>query len=582
MMMMIACHQWSSVAIAVPVLWYVAAVLLADAVTTTLDNYLTSGCPTHCTCYFSKSPVSTSPLRTANCSDIIFSTKFHLSRQTESLVVSGSRVDLPILTAVLFRDGNQLRQLVLSRGRLHSFNGLAAPETLQSVVASHNELVSLPDATFVRLASLILLDLSHNRLEVIHRYAFSGLTLLRQLDLSRNHLSGAFEGFRWVCELRRLEVLNLSHNGIHVLDDSTFACSWNHPLPPPHRWSDDPDSTDFNVSFTHLRVLDLSFNRIRHIHNGAFIGLGRIDEIRLNDNALLGLPVHVVQLTPDVELWDLSGNEVEVIETGSFKDNHRLQELRLNRVRRLRIVDCGTFVNLTSLRRLELSQNHNLRYISRSAFVDVPALTSLVLTDSGLETLEFQVIDSLPALRELSLRGNPLTCDCTVLSLLRHVHDFNRNLSTDMHQRAVCASPAESPDATTLSSYQLSENTTTFNNDVYTDTWSTVTTDSTVKWSPTTTTSEVLLNSTETTVELSSSVQDSSTASSRCSPRILALFDHEIHATVTDILRLDCRAVGFPVPTVSWLLPVDVIDGDMSTSHGTHVIYAAYFVEHRV
>jgi len=146
----------------------------------------------------------------------------------------------------------------------------------------------------------------------------------------------------------------------------------------------------------------------------------------------------------------------------------------------------------------------------------------------------------------------------------------------------VCASPAESPDATTLSSYQLSENTTTFNNDVYTDTWSTVTTDSTVKWSPTTTTSEVLLNSTETTVELSSSVQDSSTASSRCSPRILALFDHEIHATVTDILRLDCRAVGFPVPTVSWLLPVDVIDGDMSTSHGPRVIYAAYFVEHRV
>jgi len=282
-----------------------AVVLLADAVTMTPDDWLNSDCPTHCNCNYTESPISTLPLRTANCFDVIFSsTKFHLSSEIESLVVSGSRVDLPILTAVLFRDGNQLRELVLSRGRLHSFDGLAAPETLQSVVASHNELVSLPDATFVRLASLRLLDLSHNRLEVIHRYAFAGLGQLRQLDLSANHLSGAFEGLRWVCELRRLEVLNLSHNGIHVLDDSTFACSWHPPPPMLRRWSkyDDTDSTTFNDTSTHLQIVDLSSNRIRHIHNGAFIGLGRVDEIRLNDNALIGLPVHVIQLTPDIKV----------------------------------------------------------------------------------------------------------------------------------------------------------------------------------------------------------------------------------------------------------------------------------------
>ena len=318
--------------IAVTVLSYVAAVLVADVVTTTSDDYLTSGsgCPAHCTCYFTKSLVSELPLRTVNCSDVIFSsTKFNLSRQAESLVVSGSRVDLPILTAILFRDGNQLRELVLSRGRLHSFDGLAAPETLQSVVASHNELVSLPDATFVRLASLTLLDLSHNRLEVIHRYAFTGLRRLRQLDLSGNHLSGAFEGLRWVCELRRLEMLNLSHNGIHVIDDSTFACSRQPPLPLPlsRRWSKsgDRDTTSFNTSFAHLRVVDLSFNRIRHVHRGAFVGLGRVDEIRLNDNALFGLPVHVVQMTLTTHCLDfrstwytdnaLFGLPVHVIQT---------------------------------------------------------------------------------------------------------------------------------------------------------------------------------------------------------------------------------------------------------------------------
>ena len=567
--------------------------LLADYVTTTADDYMTSGCPVHCTCNFTNSlVVSTLPLRTANCSDVIFSsTKFHLSRQTESLVVSGSRVDLPILTAILFRDGNLLRELVLSHSHLHSFDGLAAPETLLSVVASHNELVSLPVATFVRLSSLTLLDMSHNRLEVIHRYAFARLERLRQLDLSYNHLSGAFEGFRWVCELRSLELLNLSHNGIHVLDDSTFACSRQPPLP--RRWSkpDDRNSTSFNA--THLRVLDLGFNRIRHIHSGTFVVLGRVDEIRLNNNALHGLAVHVIQLTPDVEIWDLSNNEVEVLETGSFKDNQRLEELRLNGVRRLRVVDTGAFVNLTSLRRLELSHNRNLRYISRSAFVDVPALTYLDLTDSGLDTLELQAIDSLPALRELWLRGNPLTCDCTVLSLLRHIQNSTQ-LTTDLFQHDTCS---ESPDTTTLASYR---NSTVLNSDLYTDIRSIVTTESELTTAltnnivledgvfatlapnvglPSPMTNNVVQTSTEMPVEVSASVRNSRTVSNRCSPRILALFNNEIHVTVTDILRLDCRAVGSPVPTVTWLLPARVIndvntnDDDMSTSYGTQVIY---------
>lgn len=547
-----------------------AAGLLTEAVITTTDDWMTSDCPTHCHCNFSDSLISALPLRTANCFDVgLSSTKFHLSSQIESLVISGSRVDLPILTAVLFRDGNQLRELVLSRGHLHSFDGLAAPETLESVIASHNELVSLPDATFVRLASLTVLDLSHNRLEVIHRFAFTGLVQLRQLDLSGNHLSGAFEGLRWVCELRSLEVLNLSHNGIHVLDDTTFACSRRRPPPPPHRWSvpDDQDWTSFEANSTHLRVLDLGFNRIRHIHAGAFVGLGRVDEIRLNDNSLLGLPVHVIQHTPDVEVWDLSGNEIEVLETGSFRDNQWLRELRLNRIRRLRMIDSAAFVNLTALRRLELSQNRKLRYASRSAFVDVPTLTSIDLSDSGLDTFEPQLVDSLPALTQLSLGGNPLTCDCTVFSLLRRVRN-NRNLNSDLRRRPVCS---ESPDTMTSASYQPMENSTTVSDQLYTDFRSTADAELTL-----TTADDVVLRSTETPAELSSSVQNRTEESSRCRPRILSLFSTEIHVTVTDRLRLDCRAVGFPAPTVSWLLPVDVIDdvktsNDMSTSHATQV-----------
>jgi len=91
-----------------------------------------------------------------------------------------------------------------------------------------------------------------------------------------------------------------------------------------------------------------------------------------------------------------------------------------------------------------------------------------------------------------------------------------------------------------------------------------------------------VLNSTETPVGQSAPVPHNRTTSEPCRPRILALFDADIHVTVTDTLRLDCRAVGFPPPTVSWLLPVDVIDDvssdvtRVSKSHrGTQVVYFA-------
>jgi len=286
----------------------------------------------------------------------------------------------------------------------------------------------------------------------------------------------------------------------------------------------------------------------------------------------------VIQLTPDIEVWDLSGNEVEVLESGSFRDNQWLRELRLNRVRRLRMIDSSAFVNLTSLQRLELSHNRHLRYISRSAFVDVAALTSLDLTDSGLDTLESEVIESLPTLKELSLRGNRLTCDCTVLALLRHIQN-NRKLNADLRPQDVCSLHSESSETTQPASYQLPENSTLLSVDLHSDIRSTMAADGNITWqsTPAATTSDVVLSSTETPVEASAPVEINRVVSDRCRPRILALFSSEVHVAVTDRVRIDCRAIGFPVPRVSWLLPVAVIDdvkiNDDISSHGTQVLF---------
>jgi len=114
------------------------------------------------------------------------------SAQSLSFPRAGTRLQSPATAGT-----RSCPRAVLGRGRVQSFDGLAAPESLRSLVASHNELVSLPDASFVRLASLELLDLSHgcangtgSETETVSLSgaSFVRLASLEQLDLSHNRL----------------------------------------------------------------------------------------------------------------------------------------------------------------------------------------------------------------------------------------------------------------------------------------------------------------------------------------------------------------------------------------------------------
>lgn len=147
---------------------------------------------------------------------------------------------------------------------------------------------------------------------------------------------------------------------------------------------------------TSLQTLSLRGNRITTIEIGAFVGLGRLQEVSLEDNLLATVHPGVFTFTPDLKLLRLGSNRLSTLATNLFSPMSVLEELHLennlltvvptlaqttltelylqrNRIDTLRD---GTFNALTGLRELHLEINDNLRLIEGNVFNPALAVTS--------------------------------------------------------------------------------------------------------------------------------------------------------------------------------------------------------------
>ena len=512
--------------------------------------------------------------------------------------MTGYPVDLLSLATILLRDCPALNELAVNGARLQSLNGLAAPETLKTLDLSHNLLSMVADRVFIRVTTIRRLDLSFNRIESINHDAFFGLGELLELDISANRLGMNVDltTLRWICCLPSIERLNLSRNGFHVIHDSFFDCRQTHHAP----FTSSTTQSPFITKSPPVRDIDLGFNRIRYIAEHAFDGLSNLEDLRLNENALIMLPLAAIRRLTVLDIGvtglDLSGNEFDIIETGSFWNFTRLERLRLSRLDRLKLIERNSFVNMTSLRTLDVSQCHHLRYVDRDAFESVASLALFNLSNNRLEVFEREVVQSLTGLRRLDVSSNPLVCDCSTSWLLRSVSgndseptSANRSLLDNFDilvDDSFCRSTQTPPGSDALkhrrtsTAISLSSSTTSGRgrklnnsdnrqNDIETKQANSAllqhNTGRAVDQVSSSASnqlgdSQMLVNSSWISRQPKTSnaeevidVADGSLAP--CRPRILAMFDGDTQVAVTDTLRLDCIAVGYPVLTTSWLLP---------------------------
>lgn len=462
-------------------------------------------CPSQCLCDLRSSHVTGSMTFATNCSDRRFDFFLppNISAETTLVDLSGNRLPMGVLT-VLSIGGVAVRELIVARCRLHSIGYLtsdttaAAATSLLSLDAQSNELSYLPNGSFAGFPSLRRLLLSRNRIESIHADAFEGLGRLGVLDLGGNRIPGV--DWRWFCHLTDLTAVNLSGNAVQVLTDGAFRCAKG------------------------LVSLDLASNRIGRIGDSAFEGLDRLNSTSLADNALGHVPAGAMRRLPRLLHCDLSGNGgVEEVRTGDFADSD-LRTLRMNRMRNLRLVHRGAFSRLGSLEVLEMTGNGRLRYIDREAFHDLPNLRTVRIQDNGLETVEEDLIKDLIGIEALDLHSNPLRCDCLLRWLF---HQPTAIVSSDSSSSSN-ASNSSSSESTGLGRRRRFR---VLNADL------------------------VFCRSPGSVRRLSLTDSDLLGIPEVCGPRVVSLFVREATVSLSDTVRLHCRSVGIPRPSVTWYLP---------------------------
>eukprot|EP00057_Strongylocentrotus_purpuratus_P011376 XP_011665850.1 PREDICTED: leucine-rich repeat-containing protein 15 [Strongylocentrotus purpuratus] len=99
--------------------------------------------------------------------------------------------------------------------------------------------------------------------------------------------------------------------------------------------------------------LDLSDNRITHLHDDSFKNLTMLRELVITHNQMQTMDEDVFYDTTSLEMLDLSDNLIEIITAAHFDNLQKLTLLRLSR-NHFRCEGGDCFRNLVSLRELEL------------------------------------------------------------------------------------------------------------------------------------------------------------------------------------------------------------------------------------
>lgn len=165
-----------------------------------------------------------------------------------------------------------------------------------------------------------------------------------------------------------------------------------------------------------IQVLDLHDNSLRNLPQEIFANIGLLNLQRVNLRATKLRSIHADafhQLTILIEV-DLADNDLHSLPKDIFRGNERLRLVILSN-NPLTTLIAQQFPTLPHLRML-LLDGCRLRSIHHNALRNLKALENIDLRRNQLTFLRIITL-SLPALKSVSLSGNPWRCDC-------HLRDF--------------------------------------------------------------------------------------------------------------------------------------------------------------
>ncbi|KAL6259334.1 hypothetical protein P5V15_009249 [Pogonomyrmex californicus] len=157
--------------------------------------------------------------------------------------------------------------------------------------------------------------------------------------------------------------------------------------------------------FSNLEILFFRRNRLRAIHDDAFINLANLRILELDENYLTKIPAALVNI-PNLEELSISNNKIEQLTRDALCHVNNLISLDL-RGNPIKEIHDQTFQNLGKLRKLILSNLKELKL-----FPDLNGATSLEvlrLDRSQLKEIPPNLCHQCPKLKSFNVKSNFLT-----------------------------------------------------------------------------------------------------------------------------------------------------------------------------
>lgn len=296
---------------------------------------------------------------------------------------------------------NALRTLSLKHCQMLIIGELAfvGLDNVEVLDISHNDLSSIPSA-LLHLRNLKKLIISHNdELTYIHHLAFEKMSELTEIHMGHSNIEyiedNAFDGLE-----NSLEVLDLNH----------CSLSFGH----------------FAVLQTlkQLRKLDLSHNRISHIRNESFGDLTALEDLDIGGNPIVFTATMFRGLENKLKILRMQNMNRSTLPLESLSLLKSLEILDASRNQFSSIYD-GFF---TSVSASTIWMNDmKIQTVDAAAFNDLRPPISLKLDNNSISDLSFVLRVNPCSLDTLSLKDNPLTCNCDIAIITKS--NMVKNLS---------------------------------------------------------------------------------------------------------------------------------------------------------
>ncbi|XP_019868350.2 insulin-like growth factor-binding protein complex acid labile subunit [Aethina tumida] len=317
-----------------------------------------------------------------------------------------------------FHNVPSLRVLKLNRCNIRNIDSLLdRRDGLVEVHLAHNKIDSITS----NLSSITLehLDLTNCNIANISQTAFSGLTNLNTLLLNKNSKLQTFNVD--TVYAKKLDMVDSSLEQIPQgnfpnLESVNFAGNKITEIKTFQKFVT-TNILALNMSFNSIKkvyngafytiqcsVIDLSYNRITYIEPNLFSTQTELISLNLSHNFLNKIAWSI----NTVKYLDVSFNEIKTLDANDFQDMYNIEILKLSRNFITKIPDN---IYLPSAVTLDVS-NCRLRSINNLTFARMDRLRILDISDNQLTTISPAFISKI---REITLYNNPWRCDCDKL-----------------------------------------------------------------------------------------------------------------------------------------------------------------------